>query len=342
MFKITPSGKLTTLYSFCSQMSSYGVCLDGSEPYGLLQATDGNFYGVTAQGGSTTSRSLNCYSPDGTTFGCGTIFKITPGGKFTTLYNFCPQLNGNGLCPDGEAPQATMVQGADGNLYGVTPVGGVNPCSGFGCGTIFKLTFTGALTTIYNFCPDQPSCVDGESPRMLLETANGNFYGIAPQGGPLGGGSVFQITTSGTLTTLYGFCSVSNGGPCPDGSGPASLMQATDGNFYGTTTAGGATCIWNGAYGCGTIFKMTPAGLITNLHSFCLTNCYDGVGPDAVLAQATNGPFYGLASGEGANHGCFNGCGTLSSAFLQDSDRSWRRVPISAKPDGSSASWETI
>jgi len=310
VFKLSPSGKLTTIHSFCSQMNLYGVCLDGALPYGLVQSSDGNIYGTTSQGG-TANQGLNCYAPDGAQYGCGTVFKITPTGKLTTIYNFCPELNGDGVCPDGEDPQATLVQGGDGNFYGTTFAGGANVCSGTGCGTIFEITPSGTLTTIYSFCPDQLPCTDGFEPGMLVRATNGNLYGLTLHGGPQGGGSVFEVTSSGKFNTLYGFCSVANGGPCPDGSSPASLMQATDGNFYGTTVEGGANCLTDGSYGCGTIFQMTSAGAITNLHSFCQTNCYDGTYPSATLAQGTNGAFYGLAAFEGADKSCTNGCGTI-------------------------------
>lgn len=102
VFKITPSGKLTTLYEFCSQGIGFG-CTDGAGPLGgLIQATDGNFYGTTSNGGAN---------------GLGTVFKITPGGKLTTLYTFCSQSD----CTDGGAPYAGLIQATDGNLYGTTP-----------------------------------------------------------------------------------------------------------------------------------------------------------------------------------------------------------------------------
>lgn len=294
VFKISPSGKLTTLHSFCSQINAYGVCLDGAWPMGLIQASDGNIYGITEQGGGV-AQGLNCYEPDGNEYGCGTIFKISPNGKLTTVYNFCPQLNSNQICPDGEQPQATLVQGSDGNLYGTTAYGGSNVCSVLGCGNIFKITPSGKLSTVYNFCQDQ-SCADGQAPGMLVAASNGNLYGMTSFGGLLGGGSIFEIVKSGKLTTLYSFCNETNGGPCPNGASPTSLMQAKDGNFYGTTLEGGANCPPSGSYGCGTVFRMTSAGAITILHSFCETNCNDGAYPRAALAQGTDGSFYGLAS----------------------------------------------
>lgn len=313
VFKISQSGELTTLYSFCSQVNEYGVCLDGAWPYGLVQGTDGNFYGITSQGGSA-GQGLNCYNPYGNLYGCGTVFKITPTGKLTTLYSFCPVLNSNQVCPDGESPLTSLVQAGDGGFYGTTPVGGNSICEGFGCGTIFQITPSGTFSTVYNFCVNGGGCTaDGLEPGNLVPAANGRLYGIASYGGSLGGGTVFQINKSGTLTTLYDFCNVyPNGNPCPDGSVPSSLMQATDGNFYGTTLRGGATCFFNGSYGCGTVFEVTPAGAITILHSFCVTNCNDGTNPVATLAQGTDGALYGLTEEGGKNlSGCDGGCGTI-------------------------------
>lgn len=312
VFKISPSGELTTLHSFCSQVTLFGVCVDGATPFGLVQAADGNIYGMTALGGNAPQLAPICYNPDANLYGCGTIFKITTSGKFATVYAFCPQLNSDQICPDGQGPQTALVQGRDGNLYGTTPFGGANVCDGFGCGTIFRITPTGNLSTIYNFCPGQGVCVDGLQPGSLLPASNGSLYGITAYGSPLRGGSIFELTKSGKLKTLYGFCSVNiDGGPCPGGSFPASLMQATDGNFYGTTSEGGATCIENGSYGCGTVFQMTPAGNVTVLHSLCVANCNDGRVPSATLAQATDGDLVGLVAYAGANKGCIAGCGTI-------------------------------
>jgi uncharacterized repeat protein (TIGR03803 family) len=310
VFRITSGGKLTTLHSFCSQVSLDGVCTDGASPLGgLLQASDGNFYGITYAGGNGDVNNRLCYDPDVALYGCGTIFRMTASGKLTTLYSFCPQLNQGGFCPDGQSPSMKLVEGSDGSLYGTTLSGGTNSCDGFGCGTIFKITPSGKFTTIYSFCPDQSSCVDGDGPARLLRAANGNFYGTTEGGGPLGGGSVFQITPTGTLTTLYGFCNPSTGA-CPDGYEPLALIQANDGNIYGTTEAGGASCFINGSHGCGTIYRLTPGGIITTLHTFCQNQCYDGA--DALaLAQDTNGILFGVAGNGGADQGCDLGCGTV-------------------------------
>jgi uncharacterized repeat protein (TIGR03803 family) len=121
-------------------------------------------------------------------------------------------------------------------------------------------------------------------------------------------GTVFKITPSGTLTTLYSFCSQSG---CTDGYGPV-LLQATDGNFYGTTVYGGANTTGCGGGGCGTVFKITPSGTLTTLYSFCSqSGCTDGSGPNS-LVQDTNGMFYGTTFGGGLTN-CLGGCGTVFS-----------------------------
>ena len=291
VFKITPGGALTTLYSFCAQAN----CTDGQQPYaGLVRGSDGNFYGTTLEGGANTGCSLGA----GT---CGTVFKITPGGALTTLYSFCAQAG----CADGGNPYAGLVQGSDGNFYGTNFGRGAN-----GYGTVFKITPAGVLTALYSFC-SQTNCADGQYPQSgLVQASDGNFYGTTPEGGGgvyHQGGTVFKITSSGTLTTIYNFCSLP---ACADGADSlAALLQGTDGNFYGTTMGGGAYCTPNS--GCGTVFKITPSGSLTTLHSFDDTD--DGKAPFARLVHATDGNFYGTTA-FGANPACttgLHGCGTV-------------------------------
>jgi uncharacterized repeat protein (TIGR03803 family) len=296
VFKITRSGTLTTLYSFCSQ-GSFPACTDGGGPSaGLVQATNGDFYGTTQQGGYA-----NCPPYPG----CGTVFKITPSGTLTTLYSFCSQSG----CLDGAVPYAGLIQAANGDFYGTTQQGGYANCpSYYGCGTIFKITPSGVLTTLYSFCP-QSGCTDGYRPWAgLVQATNGDFYGTTLDGGAncasYGGcGTVFKITPSGTLTTLYSLCSQGGFPVCTDGGNPfAGLVQATNGDLYGTTSGAGD--------GYGTVFKITPGGTLTTLYSFCSqTNCTDGAYPVAGLIQATNGDFYGTASGGG--YGGPSGLGTI-------------------------------
>jgi uncharacterized repeat protein (TIGR03803 family) len=278
-------GKLTSLYSFCSQPN----CTDGAVPEaGLVQATNGNVYGTTSAGGD----GADCSSKSG----CGTVFEITAAGKLTTLYSFCSQPN----CVDGYNASA-LVQATNGNFYGTTAHGGTN----YGDGTVFEITPAGKLTTLYSFC-SQYGCTDGSEPVAgLVQATNGNFYGTTEEGGANFYGTVFEITPAGKLTTLYSFCSQTN---CTDGSWPvAGLVQATNGNFYGTTSAGGAN---SSCYqGCGTVFEITPAGKLTTLYSFCSQpNCVDGDAAFTGLVQATNGKFYGTTEGGGAD-----GYGTVFS-----------------------------
>jgi uncharacterized repeat protein (TIGR03803 family) len=268
VYQITSAGKVTTLHSFDS--------MDGAEPeVGLIQATNGELYGTTSIGGSSN---------------VGTIFDITTGGTFTSLLNF---IGSNGDYPDGR-----LVQGTDGNFYGTTEE--VNS----GSGTVFKMTAAGKLTTLHKFTG---SGSDGAGPTSaLIQASNGNFYGTTQAGGTNGYGTVFQITPAGKLTTIYSFCSKSG---CADGANPyAGLIQATDGNLYGTTFSGGGNETSCNAE-CGTIFKITTAGALTTLYNFCSkSGCVDGSQPMEGLVQDTNGAFYGLTY-----YGGTDGLGTVFS-----------------------------
>lgn len=287
VFEIAPAGTLTTLYDFCSQPG----CTDGKNPTsGLLQATNGDLYGTTSGGGIADPMCQNA--------SCGTIFKITPNGTLKTLYKFCSQ----SACADGQYPIAGLVQGDNGDLYGTTAEGGTGTITGLtqGGGTIFKITPSGTLTTIYNFC-SQSGCMDGAYPTAgLVQAKNGGIYGTTYLGGPRGDGTIFKMTPSGTPTTLYSFCAQSG---CTDGSYPvAALVQATNGDLYGTTYNGGANTNANAPQGGGTIFKITPAGAFNTVYSFCSqTGCSDGQQPQAGLVQASDGSLYGTTVYGGAN-----------------------------------------
>jgi uncharacterized repeat protein (TIGR03803 family) len=211
-----------------------------------------------------------------------------PAQTFTTLYSFC--LHG-APCQDGAEPTAGLIQAANGDLYGTTSIGGAN-CPPFGCGTVFKITPSGTLTTLYSFCPLGTPCTDGDSPNALVQGADGNFYGTTSAGGANIAGTVFKITPSGTLTTLYNFCTQSG---CSDGANPqGGLIQSADGNFYGTTSNNG---------GGDTIFKITPSGTLTTLFNFCTqSGCPNGSVPGwGKLVQTISGDFYGTTENGGYN-----------------------------------------
>jgi uncharacterized repeat protein (TIGR03803 family) len=184
------------------------------------------------------------------------------------------------------------------------------------------MTPTGQLTSLHSFCTS-PNCADGATPRgMLIQAASGKLYGTTFSGGSdPGGGTIYEITLTGKLTTFYNFCSQTN---CIDGATPiAGLVKGTDGNFYGTTWQGGSTqASFCGSNGCGTVFEITPAGTLTTLYGFCPSpqqNCTDGAYPIAGLMQATNGTFYGLADRGGADYqGCLvgGGCGDFFSLSM--------------------------
>src|ERR1039458_9751492 len=260
---ITLPAQVTTLFTFDGT--------HGASPYaGLVQATDGDLYGTTWGGGAKNA---------------GTVFKITPAGILTTLYSFCSQTN----CTDGAEAEAGLFQAANGDLYGTTFYGGSH-----NHGTVFRITPTGTLTTLYSFC-SQSGCADGDLPlARLVQAANRDLYGTTTSGGTHDGGTVFKINPSGTLTTLYSFCSQS---ACTDGLQPvAGLVQLANGDFYGTTQYGGANSY-------GTVFKITPSGKLTTRCRFVCaqSGCPDGVDPTAGLVQAANGDLYGTTQLGGAN-----------------------------------------
>ncbi|HET9407464.1 MAG TPA: choice-of-anchor tandem repeat GloVer-containing protein [Candidatus Sulfotelmatobacter sp.] len=259
----------------------------------LVQGPDGNFYGTTLFGGTSTA------------FPGGTIFRITPQGALTTLYNFCSQ----DRCADGALPAAGLALGTDGNLYGTTEGGGPNG----GGGTVFRITPQGMPTILASFSSCTPSnCPDGIAPITgLVLGSGGNFLGTTSDVSTSrlpSHGTIFRITPQGALTTLYHFCSLAN---CADGSQPSGLIQATDGNFYGTTGFSGQLQFFslngNGAPPVtgmpGTVFRITPAGFLTTIHTFCQqTNCTDGSLPSGLI-QASDGNLYGTtdSGGSGGN-----------------------------------------
>lgn len=304
IFEITPSGAFTVT-TFQDLDGNYGIDPNG----GLIQATDGNFYGTTQLGGE-----------NGSDF--GTVFKVTPGGTLTTLHTFA--------ISDGVKPMAGLVQAADGNFYGTTTFGGAGNCpflaalSPSGCGTVFKITVAGTFTLLYNFGTKSSAAealADGANPIAgLIQAIDGDFYGMTASGGIAscqgsfnvvgagGCGTIFKITPTGELTTLYSFGATPTDGSVPE----AGLIQAGDGNLYGTTTAGGSNSCTDTevpGIGCGTIFRITPGGSYTTLYSFgaglVTSNQTSTVGylPETGLIQASDGNFYGTTALGGAHLG---------------------------------------
>jgi uncharacterized repeat protein (TIGR03803 family) len=250
LFRITTKGTLTTLYSFAGGN-------DGANPWAPpIQAWDGNFYGTTQNAGLHA---------------CGTAYKITPKGKLTTLFEF------NGAPNGGCHPIASLIQAADGNLYGTTTYGGTN-----NTGTVFKMTLSGAVTFVYSF----DNAYYYVPQAALVQASDGNFYGTTPAGGTGKAGLVFKITPKGVFTVLHSL----NG--TTDGAAPyAGLVQASDGNLYGAAFKAGN--------GYGTIFKMTTAGKFSVIHNF---DGADGSSPAVALIQQTNGVLYGNTYSGGDIH----------------------------------------
>jgi uncharacterized repeat protein (TIGR03803 family) len=262
IFKITPNGQFSVLYTFTGGS-------DGGDSYAPpIQANDGNFYG-------TTSGQYDSQSP------YGTVYKLTPAGEFILLYQF-DQMHG-------ASPYAPLIQGSDGNFYGVTSAGG-----NLNLGVVFKITPSGKLSVLYNF-----DVTHGSQPfGPLVQGNDGNFYGTTFNGGTYGSGVIFQLKPNGRLKVIHNFAGTGGGFyPC------TGLIQASDGNFYGTTHNGGPV-------DAGTIYRITPQGEYTVLHRFDGT---DGKFPMVTLTQNTNGILYGDTKQGGAVSTCSGNCGTFYS-----------------------------
>jgi uncharacterized repeat protein (TIGR03803 family) len=280
VFKITPAGAETVLYSF------FGG-LDGVDPAGgLIQDSDGNFYGTTTEGGQCQ---------------VGVVFKVTPTGAESVLHAFTGGDTGCGTA-DGGSPNSGLILGTDGNFYGTTASGGVADAPG--AGTVFKITPAGAETVLYAF---KGGGSDGESPTGgVIQASDGNYYGATSGAGAYDEGTVFKITPGGVETLLYSFE--------PSGSvnavfPSAGLIQASDGNFYGTA--------FGGAYGEGAVYKITLGGVESLLYSFGPAGSTDGVSPVAGLVQASDGSFYGTTEGGGATGNFFGTVFKLTAISAQ-------------------------
>lgn len=299
VFKLTAGGEFSVLHEFDGGS-------EGAKPYaGLVQASDGNFYGTTSEGGSK---------------GAGIAFKLDKSGNFDVLHEF----DGSS---GGATPLTGLIQANDGKFYGTTSAGGSN-----GYGIVFKLDASGNFTVLHHFNDSDGNYPFGE----LLQADNGNFYGTTNSGGSNGYGVIFTLDASGSFSVLHHF-------NADDGTNPSgSLSQANDGSFYGTTSSGGShiggtvfqfdasgnfsvitdfaaehtgstyagviqgsdgnfygTWVNGGSHGYGAVFKLDTSGNLSLLHEF--SGGSGGSSPMAALVQVPDGSFYGTTVGGGNN-----------------------------------------
>jgi uncharacterized repeat protein (TIGR03803 family) len=264
IFKLTPAGVESVVHSFDPSSG------DGGEPSGLILGSDGNFYGATIAGGTNDA---------------GTVFKMTPDGTESVLYSF------KGYPGDSAYADSGVFQAGDGNFYGTTEFGGPN-----NKGTVFTVSPSGIETVLYSFGSVANDPASGFSP--LVESDDGNFYGVSGFGGTSNDGAVFKITPEGILTLVHSFTGGLNDGSNPYESG---LLKGRDGNFYGVTSSGGPN---NG----GIVYELTPAGDETIRYAFDSSAGF-GSQPEGALVEDGDGNLYGGAQSGGyprtvySNHG---------------------------------------
>ena len=278
------------LAQFCSLLHGCGFGAPvGSNPGSIMQATDGNFYGVTFNGGNG---------------GGGAVWQLVANTwALNMLFSFDSG-------PMGLYPGVTLVQGRDGQLYGVTHNGGSgNPDCASYCGTVFKVSLSGHETVLYSFC-SQTNCTDGATPAApLVQGGDGNFYGTTYAGGANGAGVIFKITPNGAYTVLHSF------GGGDGGAALAPLIQGSDGNFYGSASVGGT-------HNDGTLFRITPSGTFAALYSFSGS---DGANPEGAMVQDSQGNFYGTTLHGGANLAATAIFTQLSYSLTRIADRQRKR-----------------
>jgi uncharacterized repeat protein (TIGR03803 family) len=278
VFKMTPAGVLTLVYSFTNAED------DSAPNFSVLQGQDGNMYGVSEEQYNTQY---------------GSFFKLTTKGVITPHpFDYT----------NGESPNLPVL-GTDGNFYGTTQAGGDSTCN---CGVIYKATAAGTITVLHKFTGFDGAPYDGEHPLgVLVEANDGNFYGTTYEGGNNGtnnGGVVFKITPAGVYSIIHSFVSVA---PTYDGQLPYSgLTLGTDGNLYGTTSRGGSA-------NYGTIYQITTSGAEKVLYNFCTISCNDGYVPTTAMVQHTNGSFYGNSSGSSLGGSVFYSFDTGLAPFVK-------------------------
>ena len=280
IYVVNGAGAVKSLYSFSGGN-------DGAFPSGrLTQFTDGNYYGTTSAGGK---------------FGYGTIFKVSTSGAFSAIYSFTGQADGaspgaglsllvnlNGKANVGHRggmadvvtrARAMNSQYVSNYLYGTTTAGGAN-----NNGTIFRITSSGAFTTLHSF-----TTAEGASPQAKLSTdLNGNLYGTTSVGASGNAGTAFVLAQGSTTPKiLWTFGGATGSQPL------GQILVAFDGNLYGTTST-------DGAFGYGTIYKITSKGVFSDIHDFNFT---DGASSNGGLVDGGNGTLYGATSDGGIGDG---------------------------------------
>ena len=269
ILRIAPDGTAAVMHSFL------GDATEGAVPYsGAIQASDGNLYGTTFLGGAKS---------------VGTVYKMALDGTFSTLYSF------TNASQAPYQPYTSLVQGPDGALYGTTLRGGTA-----NQGAIYRIALDGTFTTLLNFTGPNGANPEGQ----LVVGADNALYGTTMTGGDSDRGTIYKITTTGTYTLLYSFAGLgafTDRGVAtnPLGANPrAGLTLGSDGNFYGTAYQGGPT-------GLGTVFRATPAGVVTLLHDFTGAP-QDGASPLAPVTRLADGTLYGTTQSGG-----YAGAGTV-------------------------------
>jgi uncharacterized repeat protein (TIGR03803 family) len=289
VFKVAPDGAETLLYVFTGTYKNRGG--DGAFPIGgLIADGSGDLYGTTYEGGDGDCRQHTHHQ------GCGTVFRLAPGGAESVLHAFA---GGR----DGAFPAGSLLMDANGDLYGTTAGEGIG-CDHDGCGTVFELTPNGMEIVLYVFRGGE----DGAFPAgNLIADSAGNLYGTTASGGGSGCsgdgcGTVFRLAPDGREHIVYRFKG-GNDGYAPFGG----LIIDGAGNLYGTTAyGGGTTCIYG--YGCGVVFKVTPDGHEKVIYAF--QGGGDGVTPYPGLTADAAGNLYGTTE-YGGGGACTDGCGTV-------------------------------
>lgn len=312
VYKITLSGKLTTLHQFTGPFNSPS---DGEEPYGALYRNHaGKLFGTTVYGG------ISCFDTDG----CGVVYEIDEAGNESAIYSFLAFNDGNS---DGATPFGAVAEDSKGNLYGTTTFGGSETCNSTstytGCGTVFELSPTSSgwkETVLYRFNGREDGLYPGQN---LVIGKDGSLYGTTSLGGDMscpiigeyGCGTVFKLTPTSKgwkETVLYAFPGGVHGAGVS-----APLMADSAGNFYGTTANGGdMKCDYasDGFPGCGVVFKLSPKGKETILHAFHGPDGFDPIG--SLLLDPSTKTIYGTTGSGGDISGCsypmyYTGCGVV-------------------------------